>query len=448
MDVVRSIITKGINEGLDGIEVFIIKSRVRHFAISREKIYEAVDWEEANVGIRGSIGKKVGAIRTNSLAVREEDLDKLVSITRATPEDPHWPGFPPRFESPAKAICYDRKVAELDEEGYVKLISDIMSEFREAALSRGADRALVVEGMLSARVEEFLVVNSNNVEEHATCTSLLTWMTLSVDKGGNNSDKSLIYAKRELNVEELLRTANEEGAKALDFMGAIPIESGKYDIIFTPESAGAIMRYALAPAFSGLNILEGRSPLRDKQGQEVFNRNITILDDPMLEYGFGSRAFDDEGIGTSRKEVVSSGVFKRVLHSYYTARRAGSEPTGNGFRGSPSSPPMPSFTNFVVRPVSGSLEKFVAESRNAIVIDEIIGYWMSNPFTGYAKATVTHGLLVKEGEVVRPVKGVVIGGDIHKWLRGQLGGIGTDVKLLESTATPSIVIRDVNVAGK
>lgn len=447
-DVARSIIIKGMERGLDGVEVFLVRSRVRHFAISKERIYEAVDWEEVNIGIRGSIGKRVGAIRTNSTAVGEDVLDKLISITRAAPEDPHWPGFPPKLNKRAPALCYDKKIADLDEEGYVKLIDDVMSAFKDAALSKGAEEAVVVEGALGARVDEFLIANSNNVEERAVCTSLLAWMTLSVAKGGYSSDKSLVYAKRKLDEGELLDTARGEGSKALDFIGAAPIESGKYDIILAPEAAGAVMRYALAPAFSGLNILEGRSPLKGKEGQEVFDKSVTILDDPTLEYGYGSRAFDDEGIGTSYKEVVSSGVFKRVLHSYYTARRAGSEPTGNGFRSSPSSPPMPSFTNFVVKPVKGSLEEFKAESRNAIIVDEIIGYWMSNPFTGNAKATVTHGLLVKDGEIVKPVKGVVIGGNIYKWLREQLGGIGTDLKLVEFVAAPSILIRDVNVAGK
>mgnify|MGYP001626257640 CR=1 FL=1 len=73
---------------------------------------------------------------------------------------------------------------------------------------------------------------------------------------------------------------------------------------------------------------------------------------------------------------------------------------------------------------------------------------MSDFVTGTAKATITHGLLVEGGRVVRPVKGVVIGGNVYEWLSSNLVGVGKDVVVYSNFAAPSIWIRGAKVAGQ
>ncbi|MEM4662297.1 MAG: metallopeptidase TldD-related protein, partial [Desulfurococcaceae archaeon] len=56
--------------------------------------------------------------------------------------------------------------------------------------------------------------------------------------------------------------------------------------------------------------------------------------------------------------------------------------------------------------------------------------------------------LVERGKVVKPVKGVVIGGNIYEWLSKGLLGVGKDLEIIGPAAAPSLWIKEVGVAGK
>jgi len=442
------LLEKARTSGLDEVEVYAKRYVERQFKVSNDRIITGSVVEDYDVGLRGAIGKKVGSTRTNSPALDANSvLKKLYSVIKASPEDPHWAGFPsdPRGENPVN--CFDAKTAEMSEEELAGTLIHVMESFRESALRRGAEKASVAEGSLTVRISEVFIANSRGIQRSVKCTSVLAWLTLSVSKGGSFADKTLIYDKRGLDVRELVDKATREGELAVQFLNATPIESGNYDVVLSPLVAGELLSYSLAPAFSALNIIEGRSPLRGKLNEQVLGEEITILDNPGVEMALGSRPFDDEGLATSTKYVVYKGVFEKALQSYYTAKRLGVEPTGNGFRPHAAGTPVPQFTNFVLSPVSGDLEEFMRAVKRGIVVYEVIGHWMSDPVTGSVKATITHGLLIENGAVKKPVKGVVIGGSIYEWLTKNLVGVGRDVEVVGSCASPSLVVSNVRAGG-
>ena len=73
------------------------------------------------------------------------------------------------------------------------------------------------------------------------------------------------------------------------------------------------------------------------------------MDDPLLPGGTASSPFDGEGSACRTKAVIENGILKTLLHSRKTARKAGTESTGNARR-SVSSPVRVAPTNFFFRP--------------------------------------------------------------------------------------------------
>ena len=428
LSLVEEVVRKGISRGLSEVEVYAVKSTTWQFTISHDKVIEVSYREDQDLGIRGSMGKKVGGLKTNSLENTELIVDRLVSIVKSSPEDPYWSGFPPRQEKLNPVKTFDEKAVSRSVEEYVEILKYIMDKFKEVPVLRGVEKAVVTEGLFTISKVEVTILNSSGMLRQANYSPVTLWLELSVEKGGLSADKGLVYSRSVLDEKLLEKTALVEGERALLFFDSKPVESGTYDIVLEPSVAGEVLLYSLAPAFSALNILENRSPVKDKLGQEILSDKITILDNPSVETATGTRPFDDEGVATSTKPVVERGVFKTILHSYYTSRRMNAEPTGNGIRSHPASQPIPSFTNFVVKPGKGSLEEFAKDVRRGIVVYEVIGHWMSDPTTGSIKATVTHGLLVENGEVVKPVKGVVLGGSVYEWLSRNLVEVGGDTK--------------------
>ena len=443
------LVEKAITRGLDEVEVYSVHTLTRLFSIVNDKVWESTVTEDYDIGLRGALGKRVGAIRLNALSIGvHEVLEKLYAVVKSSPEDPHWSGFPGAVGATSPVTCYDDKTAKMSEKELVESLKYTMEAFKAPALRRGVERTTITEGVLSVQEYEISIVNSHGVEKSTRCSGVLLWLVLSVAKGGYTADKTLFYSKRGLDLRELEKKAITEGELTLFFLGASALSSGVYDVVLAPTVAGELLEYSLAPAFSALNILEGRSRLKGKLGEVVFNDAVTLLDDPSLDLAMGTRPFDDEGIPTSRKPVVEKGVFRAVLHSYYTARRMGVSPTGNGIRQHAAASPTPRFTNLVLSPGKGSLEDFTRDVARGVVIYEVIGHWMSNPITGAVKATVTHGALVEAGNVVKPIKGVVIGGDIYEWLSSKLAGVGSDLEVIGTLATPSLWIRGVKVAGQ
>lgn len=443
-----AIVKKAINKGLGEAEVYAVDSSTTVFKVANDKIMESAWRRELDIGIRGAIGKKVGSIRVNTLTDIDTVLEKLASAVRASPEDPYWSGFPPQLKPVAKPKTYDEKTASMSEEEYIEVLRYTMDKFKEPSLPKNVTRAVIVEGYLQVATVKLTVANSNGLCAHEASTEVLLWLTLNVEKNGSSSSKSMIYARNALDEKILVEKAVEEGERALLFFDAKPIETGIYEVVLNPLTTGLILTSSLAPAFSALNILENRSPLRNKHGQVVVSERVTIIDDPFLETATGTRSFDDEGIPAKAKPVIEKGVFTTILQSYYTSRRMNTEPTGNGIRQSPAMQPIPAFNNFVLKPRRGSLEEFTSQLEKGILVFEIIGYWMSDPVTGSIKATVTHGLLVERGEVIRPIKGVVLGGNIYEWLSSNLVEVGGDLEIVEDTATPSIWVKGVRVAGE
>jgi PmbA protein len=445
----EKIVKKGLERGFSEVEVYVVERATRSFMVLSEKISEAMYRESIHIGIRGALGRRVSGVYVNTTQFNIDDvLDKLSSAVKSTPEDPHWSGFPPVIGTPRFTSSFDERVITMSEEEYIELLKYSMENFKKPALAKGVEKAIITEGGLEAEKTRITVINSHGVARTTDLSSLHIGLSLSIEKSGLQADKSVFYSKSVLNEKELEKVLVEEGERALFFLGSKPIESGIYDVILEPLVTGAILTYSLAQAFSALEIIEGRSPLRGREGSSVFNDKINIIDDPYLEGALGTRSFDDEGVVTSNKPIVERGVFKNALHSYYTAMKTASTPTGNGFRRSPAAQPTPRFTNILLRPGSGSLEEFMRDLRRGIVVYEVIGYWMSDYTSGSVKATITHGLLIENGVITRPVKGVVLGGNIYEWLSKNIVEVGGDIRVIGDTATPSLWISNVRIGGE
>jgi len=92
----------------------------------------------------------------------------------------------------------------------------------------------------------------------------------------------------------------------------------------------------------------------------------------------------------------------------------------------------------------------IKDTKHGILVSSTIGYWLSNPVSGYVTATITHGYLIRDGSIVDYVKGVVISDNIYDMLRERIELFGTpkEREYYLNVYTPPVKIRDVTIAGK
>ncbi len=94
----------------------------------------------------------------------------------------------------------------------------------------------------------------------------------------------------------------------------------------------------LVGAINGASIARKTSFLKDRLGEQLFARNIRIIDDPLRVRGLRSQTFDAEGVKVRKLAIVDQGVLTSWLLDCATARELGLVTTGHAHRGVSSSP--------------------------------------------------------------------------------------------------------------
>ncbi len=437
-------------QGVEEAEFYGSWSRDIILEIANNKVKTITTRETGEYGIRGSIGKRVAGIASSNLNPDPREIaERLTSIIKSSPEDKDWRGFAKNYSRGVLAKTFDKRIDEISIEEVLELVKHYMNTSIEAAKKKGAEETVIAEGMIHLGTGGVVVANSDGEHLYSEHTGLGLFYIVKSRKNDEESSFTVFHIDRRLDEERLEREAKRGGEYSVLFINAKPVESGTYKLLLDQYNVAKFIDTVLEPAFSALNVQEGRSPLRNKLGSKILYEGLSIIDDPSIDWGVNSRSFDDEGIPTTRKYIVRNGVLETYLYNYYTAGREGKRSTGNGFRRSPASPTTPRATNLVFQSDKAwSWDELVAEIDRGLIIHDMIGYWMSNPVNGAVQATITHGLLVEKGEIKHPVKGVVIGGNIYEWLGENLVATGKELLNVGSLYVMPLLIDKVSVAGK
>jgi PmbA protein len=419
--------------GVEEAEFYGEWGRLVNIDVSAGNIEKISVKDIGSYGVRGSIGRRVAGISVEDLSANPVEIaEKLANIIRASPEDKNWPGFAKGYSRGVPSRIFDEKLANASIENMVERLKNYMSTSIEAALRNGGEESTVSEGTMIYGTGGAVIANSDGEHLYDEYTSIVIYYDVKSRKDGEEASFSAMYTGRRLDEDAILREASRGGEYSVKFMKARPVDTGEYQLLLDPYMAALFAETLLSPAFSALNVQENRSPLKGKLGSRVVSEHLTIRDDPSIDWGVGSRSFDDEGQPTTRKNIIESGILETYLYDHYTASREGRRSTGNGFRRNPGSPPSPAPTNLVFdTDKPWGWDDLVSGINKGIIVHGMIGYWMSSPVSGSAQATVSHGLLVENGVVKRPVKGIVIGGNIYDWLGRDLIGVGRDLVAVE-----------------
>jgi PmbA protein len=223
--------------------------------------------------------------------------------------------------------------------------------------------------------------------------------------------------------------------------------SKRLPVVFTPNGIASGLLLPLMSAFNGKTVLEGASPIGNKQGQPVFDRQFNLYDDPTISYRPGSRPCDDEGVGSQRTTLVKEGVVSDFLYDLQTAALAGKQSTGNGSRGR-GGPPSPSASAFTIAPGDTTFDDMIKDIKEGLLVDFLMGASQGNVLGGDFSGNVLLGYKIENGEIVGRVKDTMISGNIYKALK-DIAAIGSQARWVGSSLlTPPIYLPAVAVASK
>ena len=243
---------------------------------------------------------------------------------------------------------------------------------------------------------------------------------------------------KEINTKEVAKKVTK---KTVDMIGASPVESGVYPVIFEKEAMQSILM-GFFSMFSGESVLRHLSALEGKVGEKIMSDKITLIDDPLKEDALFQEPFDAEGVATATKDVVKDGVLKTYLHNLKTAKALGCEPTGNASNGGVK--PI----NFYLKPGELELKQMMKKMKRGLLITEMEGLHAGlNPISGDFSAQ-SKGFLIENGKISRPVTLIVVSGNFLKMMN-EVEAVGSDLEITyQGIGAPSVWFTGLPISGK
>jgi len=238
----------------------------------------------------------------------------------------------------------------------------------------------------------------------------------------------------EIGVEAARRTVEQLGARKVD--------TCQVPVIFSPE-AGSQVLGTLFGVISGGAAYRKATYLLEREGTPIASELVTVVDNPLLPDGPGSRPFDGDGLVSRKNTIVDAGKFVGFLCDTYAGRRLGKPSTGSAGRGV-SGPPGVTSTNFYLLPGEQDPDALVRSTPKAFYVTRMMGFGF-NPVTGdFSKGA--EGFWIEDGKRAFPVSEVTVSANLDD-LWQSIDAVANDLDHRRSTSTPTFRVSEMTVAG-
>ena len=226
-------------------------------------------------------------------------------------------------------------------------------------------------------------------------------------------------------------------ARVLARLDARRLSTRQVPVLFEAPLALGLLG-ALTQAVSGGALYRKTTFLPDSLGQSIFPDHVYIDENPFIPGAMGSGVFDEEGVRTELRQIVSAGILQSYFLSTYTARKLGMKTTGHA--GGSHNLRLCSTKTAASDDLSGMLR----EMGTGLLVTELIGQGVNYVTGDYSRGAF--GYWVENGQIQYPVQEITIAGNLKDMFR-QIVKVGADEITRGSKTTGSILIERMSIAG-
>jgi PmbA protein len=198
----------------------------------------------------------------------------------------------------------------------------------------------------------------------------------------------------------------------------------------------------LLGAINGASIARGTSFLKDRMGSAIFGPHITIIEDPFMPRGLGTRPFDGEGLAGERRKLIDKGALTGWILDLRSARQLGLKPQGQAARGL-ASPPSPSVSNVYLEVGPQTVAGMMKGLGSGLLVTELMGTNINMVTGDYSRGA--SGFWFENGEIAYPVSEVTIAGNLNDMYQRLTAA--DDLEFRGSSNAPSLAVEGMTLAG-
>ena len=420
--------------GADDCRVSISSRRFVDISYRQRKPENIKEASSRGLSIEIYVNNRYSSQSTSDLrqSTLKDFISNAVKITKLLAEDPYRTLPDPKYYQGRADI--DLGIRDADYENFTpESRHDMVKAIEETCLSKGGEKVISVTAEESDSYGESVTLTSNGFEGYREYTRYSAGAEITVQDEGDRRPNGYNYVscanKKDLPSTEEIGTVAIK--RTLDLLGAKKINTETLLVIIENRVVPNLLSGLLSPMFGG-NIQQKQSFLADKKGQKIASDNLTIINDPFIIRGLGSRLYDGDGFATKKSVLIESGVLKEFLIDWYYSRKLDLEPTtGNT-------------TNIIIPPGTRSVDEIMKDLGRGVFITGFIG-GNSNSTTGDSSIGII-GHLFENGEPTQAIAEMNIA-DNHLKFWQKLIEVANDPWIYSSARTPSLVFNDVVVSG-
>lgn len=293
--------------------------------------------------------------------------------------------------------------------------------------------------------EKTYYINSENKEDYKERTKFFIYTSAIAERNGSREIAESAEITTRLETIDVIKTGKQCADKAKNLLNGEPIKTGKYKIMLPPEVVCDLLTL-LSKLFLGSNIVKGKSLLAlNKTGDAIASDILNIKDDALLDFGYASFTIDAEGEMGQNKYIIKDGDLNSFLFDKINGALVNTNSTGNSIRHDFKFLPDCGVSNFYIDKGNATKEK-IMNNFSGVYINSLMGLHMVDTVSGNFSLAF-NGWLINKGNIDKAVKESLITGNLKELLK-KIITVCDDLKFYANYGSPTIVIDDMDVAGK
>ncbi|CEO25411.1 TldD/PmbA family protein [Paraclostridium sordellii] len=435
---------KALNEGFENCEVYYTDGENISITVYEGEVEKYNIDKSFGLSFRGMLNGKMGYSYTEILD--DKAIDMLIKSAKEAASCIESNDIQFIYEGDknySEVKTYSEKLENIDASKLIDIALELEKETKGYS-----DKVINLNACkISYSSSENGIYNTKGLELNNKGNLLISYVIPIVEEKNEKQDGigyMIVDSIGELDTKKIAKQGVED---ALSKLGGKSIPSGNYKTIIYNEAMASLLE-TFSDVFSAEEVQRGLSLLKGKEGKIIASDIVSIIDDPLMDNGLASAPFDDEGVATFKKEIVSKGVLNTLLHNLKTANKANLKTTGNGFKSSYSSPVSVEPTNFYIEKGMKTLEELMNEVDEGVIITDFAGLHSgANSITGDF-SLASKGFYIKDGRKIYPIDQITVAGNFFELLKN-IKDIGNDLNFpISSIGSPSVVVEGLSIAGK
>lgn len=419
-------------KGAQDVWANITQNREVSYDYRDGKIDKVQDATAITLSVRLFVDGKFSSNHTSDLRPKslENFFAQSIALSKALQPDPHRRITDPKLFAGAPDVntlkLYDPSIAKMDTEKRQSLCLKIDNTLK------GQKDIISASSSVSDTETTTAIASSNNFTSEYKTTTFVFSAGLSLKDGTRKpEDYDYAYAHLFSDLPDPTQIAHNALKNVRAQAGIKKGPTAKTFMLLDARATGSIISRLLSPADAQI-IHQKKSFWRDQLGKKKVSDKLTLIDNPLIPGGPGSRPFGRDGIAAKKLTLIDKGVFTNIYADTYGASQLGMTPTTE------------SRSNVIVNPGKNSTIQLAKTAGKGVFVTAWLGGNMDATTGDFSIGVRGHE--INNGIIGAPIGEMNITGNILD-LFAKLIEVGNEPWRYSSIQSPSLLFEGVQFSG-